>query len=290
MDRTRSGIFRFLTSKRLFLFLSVIGPASAAFAHDEKEGSAASAKDIVIEQKLNARLPLELIFRDETGREVALSQYFDGKPVLLALVYYECPQLCPLVLDGLARSLRPLDFRAGEQYRVVAVSIDPRETPELARTKKRALLERARSEAATGWHFLTANQLSIDSLANAIGFRYSENQNNKEDRYRHAIGMMVITPDGNISRYFYGFDYPPRDLRLALLEASNKRIGSAVDQLLLLCYKYDPASGRYTLAILTILRLSGAATALTLGGFLLIMFGRERRRKSVRLNRLWGSR
>jgi protein SCO1 len=282
-------------SKAVFLLLWMVSWPSALFAHDQADslqsrGGNFAAKDIRIEQRLDAQLPLELMFRDETGREVALAQYFDGKPVLLALVYYECPQLCPLVLDGLARSLRPLDFKAGEEYRVIAVSIDPRETPELARTKKQVLMGHSRPEAGTGWHLLTGNQLSIETLAETVGFRYVETETGKEDRYRHAIGTMVITPGGKISRYFYGFDYPPRDLRLALIEASNNRIGSAVDQLLLLCYKYDPATGRYTLAILSVLRFSGAATALTLGGFLLIMSGRERRKKSVRPNRQWGSR
>jgi protein SCO1 len=284
-------------SKSIFLLLWIVGCASLAFAHDQgdsrqSEGLNLVAKDVTIEQRLNGQLPLDLVFRDEDGREVALSQYFDGKPVLLALVYYECPQLCPLVLDGLARSLRPLDFKAGEEYRVIAISIDPRETPELARSKKRVLLGRLRPEAADGWHLLTGNQLSIDSLAEAVGFRYLEYENNtnRADRYRHAIGTIVITPKGIISRYFYGFDYPPRDLRLALLEASGNRIGSPVDQLLLLCYKYDPATGKYTLAILNILRISGAASAFALGGFLLIMVKRERRNASVRAKRQWEAR
>jgi protein SCO1/2 len=268
-------------SNKLLRLLWILALGPSAFAHDEQEAQssrnpAVVASAVTIEQRLNAQLPLDLIFRDETGREGALGRYFDGKPVLLALVYYDCPQLCPLVLDGLARSLRPLDLQPGGDYRVVAISIDPRETPEIAATKKRALMERLRPEAASGWHFLTGDQLSIESLATTAGFRYVENKKEKADRYVHAIGTIVMTPEGKISRYFYGFDYPPRDVRFALVEASGNRIGSAVDQLLLLCYKYDPAQGKYTLSILNLLRFSATATVLVLGGFLTFMFRRER--------------
>jgi protein SCO1/2 len=269
-------------SKHLFLLLWLIALGAPVFAHDKEESprsrnAGVIAEGVRIEQRLNGQIPLDVVFTDETGRRTALSRYFDGKPVLLALVYYDCPQLCPLVLDGLARSLRPLDFKAGEDYRVVAVSIDPGETPELAAAKKRVVMGHSHPEAATGWHLLTGSQLSIETLAEAVGFRYRENEPGKEDRYLHAIGAMVITPAGKISRYFYGFDYPPRDLRFSLLEASGNRIGSPVDQLLLFCYKYDPAQGRYTLAILNILRLSGVATALGLGGFLLMLNRRSRK-------------
>jgi len=266
---------------KVFLLLWMIAVAPPAFAHDEQAAQSAPsaaviASDVTIEQRLYAQVPRELIFTDETGRAVALDRYLDGKPVLLAFVYYDCPQLCPLVLEGLARSLRPLDLKPGGDYRVIAVSIDPRETPELAGTKKRALMERLPPQAAAGWHFLTGVQHSIDSLAETAGFRYVENEKGKADRYVHAIGAVALTPEGKISRYFYGFDYAPRDLRLALIEASGNRIGSAVDQLLLLCYKYDPAQGKYTLSILNVLRFSATATVLLLGGFLMLMFRRER--------------
>ncbi|MGH7824003.1 MAG: SCO family protein [Candidatus Binatia bacterium] len=274
-------------SKKVFSLLLMVALASPVFAHDEQESpqsrnAAIVANNITIEQRLNAQIPLNLVFTDETGREVALDRYFDGKPVLLALVYYDCPQLCPLVLDGLARSLRPLDLKPGGDYRVIAVSIDPRETPELAGTKKRVLMGRSRPEAAAGWHFLTGNQLSIDTLAQTVGFRYVENGKEKEDRYVHAIGTIALTPEGKTSRYFYGFDYPPRDLRLALVEASGNRIGSAVDQLLLLCYKYDPAQGKYTLSILNLLRFSATVTVLVLAGFLMFMLRRERNNGGIR--------
>jgi len=268
-------------ANRILLVGWLLGLALPVCAHDERApqstpSAAVIASEVTIEQRLNAQVPLDLIFTDETGRQVALDRYFAGKPVLLALVYYECPQLCPLVLDGLSRGLRPLDLKPVADYRVIAVSIDPRETPELAGTKKRALMERLGPEAAAGWHFLTGDQRSIESLAETAGFRYVENEKEKEDRYVHAIGAIALTPEGNISRYFYGFDYPPRDLRFALIEASGNRIGSAVDQLLLLCYKYDPAQGKYTLSILNLLRVSATATVLLLGGFLLLMLRRER--------------
>jgi protein SCO1/2 len=254
------------------LVLTLIWPAGPARSHDGE-----LVREVDLEQRLGAQLPLDAAFRDENGRSILLGDYFDGRPVLLALVYYDCPQLCPLVLDGLARSLRPVDFKAGEQYRVVAVSIDPNETPELAREKKRSVIGNSRIAADDGWHLLTGDQGSIDRIAQAIGFRYTVNEKAEKDRFVHAAGAMVITPEGKISRYFYGFDYPPRDLRLALIEASGNRMGSPIDQLLLLCYKYDPAKGKYTLAILNVLRISGVATFVGIGTFVLVMLGRERK-------------
>jgi protein SCO1/2 len=273
--------------KNSFLLLWMVVLASFAVAHDEPPaqsaaGAAVAASAVTIEQRLNAQVPQELIFTDETGREVALGRYLNGKPVLLAFVYYECPQLCPLVLENLSRSLRPLDLKPGIDYRVIAVSIDPRETAALASQKKRALMEHWGPEAAAGWHFLTGDQLSIQSLAETAGFRYVENDKGKTDRYVHAIGAIALTPEGKISRYFYGFDFPPRDLRFALIEASGNRIGSAVDQLLLLCYKYDPTQGKYTVSVLNVLRFSATATVLLLGGFLVLMLRRERNRASDR--------
>jgi protein SCO1/2 len=276
----------FLMSKMVLLFLLVIAFGVRAFAHDEQrspEGSGAGliANDVTLEQRLNTRLPLDPIFTDESGRQVPLKRYFDGKPVLLALVYYDCPRLCPLVLDGIVRSLRPLNLDPGKDFRVVAISIDPQETHELARKKKRALMTRySRPGSQDGWHLLTGEQASIDAVAEAVGFRYSLQQNRDIDRFAHAAGIMVITPEGRTARYFYGFDYPPRDLRFALIEASGNRIGSRVDQLLLLCYKYDPAQGKYTVAIMNVLRLSAVATVASLGGFLCLMLKRERRNKT----------
>jgi protein SCO1/2 len=263
-----------------FLLLCMFALAASALAHDESASPRFPGKEVRpgvnIEQRLNAQVPLNLIFTDETGRETPLNRYFDGKPVLLAFVYYDCPQLCPLVLEGLARSLRPLDLRAGADYRVVAVSIDPRETPKLAGSKKRALMDRANLGAGGGWHFLTGQQAAIDSLAQAAGFRYVENAQEQADRYVHAAGAVALTPLGKISRYFYGFDFPPRELRFSLIEASGNRIGSAIDKLLLLCYKYDPTQGKYTLAILNVLRFSAGATLAVLAAVIVVLRRRER--------------
>jgi protein SCO1/2 len=269
-------------SKTLLLLLLSVALAVPALAHDEERASEAPSTssigdDVLIEQRLNAQVPLDLIFRNESGEPAPLKRYFDGKPVLLAMVYYDCPRLCPLVLDGLARSLRPLQLEAGKDFRVLAVSIDPLETPEIAREKKRALMAKlSRPGSADGWHLLTGEQKPIERLAEAVGFNYRLQENRDKDRFVHAAGVIVITPQGRTARYFYGFDYPPRDLRFALIEASGNRIGSPVDQLLLLCYRYDPAQGKYTIAIMNVLRVSAVATLLSLGGFLYFMLRRER--------------
>jgi protein SCO1/2 len=271
------------------LILVLVLPASA---HDESQsrvypGINPIADKVAIEQRLDTRIPLELTFADESGQTVSLSRYFDGKPVLLALVYYNCDRLCPLVLEGLARSLRPLDLRAGKDYRVVAVSIDPHEAPALANEKKRLITSRyARLDGNHGWHLLTGTQPAIDALASAIGFRYAiQPTARSKDRFIHAAATVMITPQGKVSRYFYGIDYPPRDLRLSMIEASGNRIGSVVDQLLLLCYAYDPAQGKYTLSIMKWLRLSGTATVLALGGFLVLMVRRDRSGRAGREER-----
>lgn len=268
---------------RAAVFLAwILGCISSAHGHDADRSVADFADPIAgkagIEQRLNVRLPLELTFKNENGEPVTLQRYFDGRPVLLALVYYNCDRVCPLVLEGLARSLRPLDFRAGEDYRVVAVSIDPAEGPEIAAEKKRVLTTRhSRQGAERGWHLLTGERQAIDALANAVGFRYTDNEGaNPNNRFIHAAATVVVTPEGRVARYFYGFDYPPRELRLSLVEASAHRIGSAIDQLLLLCYAYDPSRGRYTLSILNVLRASAVATVLALGGFLVLSLRRER--------------
>lgn len=272
----------------LLIVLALVPPV---LAHEQERSSAPGYADPIaakagIEQRLDGEIPLDAAFTDESGKAVTLRNYFDGKPVLLALVYYNCDRVCPLMLEGLARSLRPIDLSAGDDYRVVAVSIDPREGPALAAEKKAVLTGRhARPGAERGWHLLTGAQPAIDALAQAVGFRYTANQSAKDnERFVHAAAAVVITPEGKIARYFYGFDYPPRELRLSLVEASANRIGSALDQLLLLCYAYDPAQGKYTLSILNVLRVSSAATALALGGFL-VFFLRRERRASLKIHR-----
>jgi protein SCO1/2 len=233
-------------------------------------------RDVGIDQRLNEQVPLDLVFRDEAGQAVPLRTYFDGPPVILVLAYYKCPRLCNLVLGGLGKSLRGLSFTLGEQFRVVTVSFDPRETPLLAAAKKAAYLEQyGRPGAAAGWHFLTGDQAAIKQLAQAVGFRYTYDA--RLDQYAHASGIMVLTPQGKIARYFYGVDYPSRDLRLGLVEASANRIGSAVDQVLLFCYAYDAATGKYTAAVRNLVRLGGAVTVVAVGTFLVLMWRRERR-------------
>jgi protein SCO1/2 len=232
-------------------------------------------QNVGFDQKLNEQVPLDLAFRDENGRAVKVGEYFGDKPVILMFMYYECPNLCPVVLDGLVRSLKPLPFTVGREFDVLAVSIDPSEEPRLAAAKKQEYLPRyGRPGAESGWHFLTGEENSIKSLTQAVGFRYAYDR--KTHQFAHASGIVILTPQGRISRYFYGIEYAPRDLRLSLIEASSNKIGSPVDQLLLFCYQYDPATGKYTLAIMNVLRLAAIATVGGLSAFVLVMVRRER--------------
>lgn len=233
-------------------------------------------RSIGIDQKLNEQLPLEVSFRDEDGNEVQLQKYFGEKPVVIALVYYECPMLCTQVLNGLTECLRPLSFNVGEQFEVVTVSFDPRETPALAAAKKKVYLEKYnRGGAEAGWHFLTGDSLAIQQLTEAIGFRYKYEPFTKQ--YAHASAIVVATPQGKLARYFFGIEYPTRDLRFALIEAAENRIGNVVDQVLMYCFHYDPTTGKYILAVLNVLRVAGIATVLALGTFMLVMLRRERK-------------
>jgi protein SCO1/2 len=243
----------------------------------------AELRDVGIDQKLDGQVPLDLRFRDESGQSVVLASYFDGRPVILALVYYECPMLCTLVLNGLVSALRTLSFNAGDEFQVVTVSVDPEETAELAAAKKGTYLRSyGRSGAEAGMHFLTGEPEAIQSLAQSLGFRYKYLPD--VDEYAHGAAIMVLTPKGRIARYFYGVEYPPRDLRLALIEAAEDRIGSPVDQLLLYCYRYDPSSGRYTAAVMNIVRLGGVLTVVALASFMLVMWRRDTRERSKRLD------
>jgi protein SCO1/2 len=236
--------------------------------------------EVRFDQRLDTLLPLELTFRDERGAVRPLRMYFGEKPVVLALVYYRCPMLCTQVLNGLVTSLRALELSAGKDFEVVLVSIDPRETPAMALKKKQSYLHRyGRPESAAGWHFLTGDQENIERLAAAVGYQYRYDP--KSDQYAHASGLMVLTPQGRLARYFYGIDYPTRDLRLSLVEASAGKIGSPVDQVLLFCFHYDPATGRYGLAIVRLLRVAGMLTVAALGSFVALSLWRERRRRRV---------
>ncbi len=239
----------------------------------------AQVRDVRLEQRLNEVVPLALEFRDENGRTVHLGDYFGSKPVILTLVYYECPMLCTMVLNGTVRTLRTLSFTAGKEFEIVTVSIAPTETPVLAAEKKRLYLQQyGRPAAAAGWHFLTGDEDSIRQLADAVGFRYNYDPDTK--LYAHASGLMVLTPEGRLARYFYGLEYPARDLRLALVEASHNRIGNPVDAVLLYCFHYDPTTGKYGLVIMRVLRLAGLATVLLLAGFVWISVRRERRTRA----------
>jgi len=231
--------------------------------------------EIGLDQRLNEQLPLDLPFRDETGREVTLAQYFGERPVILTLVYYECPMLCTQVLNGLVSALGVLQFSIGEEYDVLTISFDPGETPALAAGKKAAYVERYdRSGAERGWHFLTGSPRSIAAITEAVGFRYAYNEG--VDQFAHVSGFMVLTPEGRLSRYFYGIEYGPRDIRLALIEAADSRIGSAVDQLFLYCFHYDPKSGKYSFAIMRLVRLAGLLTVGAIVGAIVVMRRRER--------------
>jgi protein SCO1/2 len=229
-------------------------------------GLPAALQNVGFEPPLNGQVPLTLEFRDETGREVHLGDYFGRKPVVLALVYYGCPMLCNQVEQGVVGSLKMLSFNAGRDFEVVFVSFDPRETPEMAAQKKVSALSRyGRPDTAAGWHFLTGSKESIDAVTHAANFRYSFSE--KTGIFAHASGIMLLTPDGRISRYFYGVEYPSRDVRLGLVDASAGKIGNPIDHLLLYCFQYDPSTARYSATILRIVRLGGLLTifAMVLG-------------------------
>jgi protein SCO1/2 len=232
-------------------------------------------QDVAFEQMLDAQVPADLVFRDEHGRPVQLGDYFGQRPLILALVYYECPMLCTQVLNGLVSALDILPFDAGREYDVLAVSFNPREGPGLAMAKKESYVARyKRPGTEGGLHFLTGPEASIAQLARAVGFRYTWDPAIKQ--YAHAAGVVVLTPAGRVSRYFYGIEYSPRDLRLGLVEASERRIGSPVDQLLLYCYHYDPTTGKYGMVAMTAVRIGGALTIGSLLAFWISLWWRGR--------------
>ena len=271
IDRRPSRIVRAL--------LAAAGAVVFAAGVARAESSASAPKlpgrvDIV--QRLNSELPMNLMFRDETGKIVRLGQFFRGKPVILNFMYYRCPMLCSIVLDGMTSTLTELKFDIGKEFDVITVSIDPRDTPEAAAEKKDHYIKRyGRFQSAEGWHFLTAHESAIKQLTDAVGFHYAYDP--ATNQFAHGAAMYVITPQGRISRYFYGFEYKPRDVRLALVEASAGKIGTATDQILLLCYHYDPATGKYSRSAMNFVRAGGVATVLSLASFIFVMLRRERR-------------
>jgi protein SCO1/2 len=233
-------------------------------------------RQVGYDQRIGTQVPMSLAFRDEAGRAVRLGDYFKEKPVILVLAYYHCPMLCDLVMQGVVTTLKPLTFDAGKEFDFVVASIDPDETPEMAAEQKRDIVNRyGRAGAEKGFHFLTGPQASIDALTQAVGFRYVYDK--ERDEYAHPAGLVILTPSGKVSRYLFGIDYPPRNVRLGLIESAEGTLGTPVDQLLLYCYHYNPAIGRYSSAVLSILRLAAGATVLGLVALVLVLRRRERR-------------
>lgn len=254
------------------------GPSSPLYGARSEYGNPstglpAALKEVRIEQKLDQQLPLDLVFNDESGQQVKLGQFFGNKPVVLSFVYYDCPMLCTQVLNSMVTSFRVLPFQIGNEFEVVTVSFDPRETSTLAAAKKKVyveyLPEKMRSGAQSGWHFLTGDQANIDKLTEAVGFHYRWDEATKQ--FAHGSAIMLTTPHGKLSRYFYGINYSARDLRLGLIESSANKIGSRADQLLLYCYQYDPAKGKYGAPIMRVMRVAGVATLLGILALLLFL-------------------
>jgi len=230
-------------------------------------------KNVGIQQNLNQPIPPDLMFQDDLGRSVRLGDLFGKRPIILNLVYYNCPMLCGEVLSGLENSLRMMSFNVGKEFDVITVSFDPAETPAMAAKKKAEFLGRyQRAGAEQGWHFLVGPKISVDALTKAAGFQYQYDEKTKQ--FAHAAAILILTPQGKIAQYYYGIEFPPKDLRLGLVEAGAGKIGNVVDQLLLYCYHYDPEQGKYSATILRVLRLAGIATMLFLGTFIFVMIRR----------------
>jgi protein SCO1/2 len=256
--------------KKLALIL-ILFASSSAVAQDPPAGVLA---EIGVDQKLSASVPLDLVFKDESGADVALRNFIHDKPVILSLVYYECPMLCSMTLNGLVKSLRPLSFDVGREFEVVTVSIDPRETSGLAAAKKDVYVkDYGRDGARSGWHFLTGSADSIRQLTDAVGYRYKWDPYTKQ--WAHVSAIVVLTPDGRVSQYLYGIEFSSRDLRLSLVQASMNRIGTVVDRILLYCYHYVPETGKYGLVIMNTVRLASLATVLALATFIVLSRRRE---------------
>jgi protein SCO1 len=279
---------RLIVSACVFVVtLVVAGDAHAqmtgapAAGYRREPGMAASVvprplREIGFDQRLDERVPLDVEFKDDQGRTVKLGEYFGRKPVVLAFVYYDCPMLCTMVLSSITSTLGVLSLDAGKDFELVMVSFDPRETPELAARKKAEYVHRYdRPTAASGWHFLTGEPPSIERLTKAAGFRYA--WDDETQQFAHPAGIVVLTPDGRLARYLFGLEYGPRDLRFALVEASEGRIGTPIDAALLYCFHYDPMTGRYGFVVMRALRIAGAATVVAIGTFVLVMLRRERK-------------
>jgi len=250
----------------LFLFSLAVGAAG----QDNAAVTPPQLRGVGIDQRLNNQVPLDLKFRDETAQTVTLGSYFGKKPVILSLVYYSCPMLCTMAENGLLNALRDVKFNIGEQFQVVTVSIDPSETPEMAMGKKAVYVGLyGRPGAREGWHFLVGDEPSIRALAQAVGFHYNYIPETKQ--FAHATGIIVLTPQGKVSRYFYGILYPSRDIRLALVEASNEKIGNPVDAVLLYCCEYDPVAGKYNMVVSHVLKIAGVITLISMGTLIIAL-------------------
>ncbi len=275
---------RILTLTLPAVLLAAAVPAHAGRTWTSPTGSAPptvqmpqTLQQVRFDQRLGQQVRLDAVFRDELGRQVRLGDYFGKRPVVLVLAYYHCPMLCDLVLNGLAGSLKALTWNPGQEFEVVVASIDPKETPALAADQKRQTLGGYnRSGTQDGWHFLTGSQAAVDSLTKDVGFRYVYDRERNE--YAHAAGITVLTPQGRVSRYIFGIDFPPRDVRLALYESADGRIGSVVDQAILYCFHYDPTTGRYTAAAMRLLQVAAALTLI--GVVLMIVLLRRRETKT----------
>jgi protein SCO1/2 len=255
----------------IILLVLVIHPAKA-----QSPTLSNILSNVGLDQKLNNQIPLDLTFRNERGDTVPLSAYIGGnKPAVISLVYYECPELCTEILNGMVMAFRQIPFQLGKDYTVITVSINPRETPALAAEKKHAYLHSyPQPEAVNGWHFMVGDSIQIKQLADAVGYRFEFDK--ETGQYAHPSGIIIVTPNGRVARYLYGVEYPDKDLRFALSEASDNRIGSPVDKILLLCYHYDPATGKYGLAVMNILRIGGILTLCILGVIIFILIRRDR--------------
>jgi protein SCO1/2 len=278
----KSGLWRGFAAAAFALTIAEVVAPEPARPHDEKVAPIASHnqpeifKNIGIEQKLGTKLPLQTTFRDHTGAAVSLQNSFSGKPAVLVFSYFDCPMLCPLVLEGLVRSLKPLSLDAGSDFDVFVISIDERDGPETAKKKQLEIVKRyGRDGNEMGWHFFTGEKSAIEEVTRSAGFSYAWDGASKQ--YVHASGIFILTPHGEIARVLYGIDYAPRDVRLALVEAGDGTIGSAIDQLLLYCYHYNPLTGKYGFVIMGALRLAGVSTVLAMATFIITMLRRERR-------------
>jgi protein SCO1/2 len=283
-----------MTIRLLLALIAVLSSGGLAYAqvtgaplpgYSRAPGTPASVMpspltEVGFDQRLNERVPLDVELVDEEGRTRALGAYFGARPIVLAFVYYDCPMLCTQVLSAMTSALRVLSLEPGKDFDIVAVSFDPRETPADAATTKAVFIERyGRSSAGEGWHFLTGSEASIARLTSAAGFRYVWDEETRQ--FAHPSGIVVLTPDGRLARYLFGLEYGPRDLRLSLVEAAAGRIGSPIDTVLLYCYQYDPAKGRYGLVVMGTLRIAGILTVLALGALVTIMLRRERGKRQL---------